>query len=564
MPIVIVVAVVLFAAFYLVVPAAPFGALVLVGTIAYAVGHIARAMTQQDRQGAWKSLDQRLDIRVVATIGSAASTALLAAPMALYWLAYVAYVPMFWALRQDTPRANRWLALLWGTTSVAIIFRWLVDTITLYSNIPWIVAVALTVLFAVVFGLPYLLFWPATHFIRRHFGSWWVILLPCWLVLIEYVAMRVLLFPYNQGISQHRFLFTFQLASLTGVYGLSFLVFLVNSALAEVIYRRREGREFPTLQLCGAFSTLSVVIIFGAWRFERVEAALDEAPTIRVAQLQQSITMVERLQQDRKEVFMGWLDATQKIPANSVDLVVWPEGASPYYLNAGRAPDHIGALAKRGNYPIIVGGGTRLRVKDATGKTVTELYNSVYSFDRHGEVEDHYDKMMPLPFGEYFPMADWVPWLAEMIEGVGRFKAGVEPKLLGDDGLRLATPICYEAIMAHLCRRFNSPDLLVNVTNDGWFGDTSAPHLHAMLAIARATELGTPMFRSAYTGISLVVEPHGHIYAKTKPFTDVNRVVTVRVRTFPTLYYKYGDWFVALCLAALVLARLLLPWRRQE
>ena len=274
MHIVLIVAVVLFAGFWLVVPNAPFGAVVVAGTAAYALGHITRALIQKNRLDAIKSLDSHLDLRLAATIGSAASTALLAAPMALYWLAYVAYVPMFWALRQNTPRANRWLAFLWGTTSVAIIFRWLVDTITLYSNIPWVVAVGLTLLFAVVFGLPYLLFWPATHIIRRHLGNWWIVLLPCWLVVIEYAAMRVLLFPYNQGISQFRFPFTFQLASITGVYGLTFLVFLVNGALAEVIYRRREKRDFPTLQLCGALSALSAVILFGAWRFERVEAIL--------------------------------------------------------------------------------------------------------------------------------------------------------------------------------------------------------------------------------------------------------------------------------------------------
>jgi len=91
------------------------------------------------------------------------------------------------------------------------------------------------------------------------------------------------------------------------------------------------------------------------------------------------------------------------------------------------------------------------------------------------------------------------------------------------------------------------------VTNDAWFGDTSGPHLHAMLASARSTELGIPMFRSAYTGVSMVVEPHGKILYETNPFQRVNRIAQVRMASIPTLYRRLGDWFVTLCAAGLLL-----------
>ena len=118
----------------------------------------------------------------------------------------------------------------------------------------------------------------------------------------------------------------------------------------------------------------------------------------------------------------------------------------------------------------------------------------------------------------------------------------------------MASPICYEAILSRVCRQFPGVELFVTITNDAWFGDSAAPHQHAMLAAVRAMELGVPLFRSAYTGVSLVVEPHGAIHYETTPFTEVNRVVDVRLGTVNTVYRRFGDWFVLLCLAGLVTA----------
>jgi apolipoprotein N-acyltransferase len=121
----------------------------------------------------------------------------------------------------------------------------------------------------------------------------------------------------------------------------------------------------------------------------------------------------------------------------------------------------------------------------------------------------------------------------------------------GDGGTRLASPICYEGILPALCRSFEDLDLFVNVTNDAWFGETSASDLHGMLVAIRATELGIPVFRSAYSGISFVADPHGRIHHETALFEEVNRVVPVRLARVSTWYGRFGDWFVLLCALAL-------------
>ena len=506
-----------------------------------------------------------LAARVVVTILSALVLGVLAAPYGWYPLAFVAYVPMFWVLRPDTPRSNRWLGYLYGVVSVAAIFRWLVDTITIFSNIPWILAVGILLLFAAAFGTPYAIIWAAVHPLRRRFGSYWMVALPALLVVVEYISMYVLLFPYNQGVSQYKNPWTWQILSVTGIWGVSFLVLFVNTTLGESFYRRQESKPLPFAWMVSSLALLAIVTAWGAQRFERVELALRDADSIRVAQIQSAKGMEERMAGSSSAAFREWVDATAAIPPGSADLVVWPEGACPYDLGGGRARTSLSNLAKKGGFEMVIGAGTREReVDEEMGETHVRVFNSVYFFGEDGEVAGRYHKMVPLPFGEYLPFAETFPFLADLIEGPGNFRAGEEPVVVQTDHARIAAPICYEAILPSVCHRFPDPDLLVNGTNDAWFGDTAAPHQHAMLAAVRAVELGVPVFRSAYSGVSMVIEPHGHTYATTEPFTQVNRIVTVRLGKFGTLYRRHGDWFVGASFLLLLIGFGIAPWTRSK
>ena len=126
---------------------------------------------------------------------------------------------------------------------------------------------------------------------------------------------------------------------------------------------------------------------------------------------------------------------------------------------------------------------------------------------------------------------------------MGDFRAGTEPHVFQAGNVSFTTPICYEAILERQMRRMMDANLFVNITNDGWFGDTAAPHQHAMLAAVHAMEFGRPMLRVAYTGVSMVVEPHGEIPVYTAPMTDVAEVVDVRLAQFETPYRTWGGWF---------------------
>ncbi len=613
----------------------------------------------------------------------------LVAPWGIALLHWVAYLPLWWALRGD--RWDRWVALVYGTVAEGFIFSWIAETIDLFSNLPTAVAIAINALFALVFGLPYFLMFRWTWPLRRRLGAAWTLVLPAWCVVVEFLTAWVILFPYQQGISQFQTPWVWQLASVTGVAGLTYLMVGFNAVFAEVlIYAPRDGRPAPLRWLAAPLGVVACVLGFGAWRYAHVEATLAEAPTVTMLQVQDRATMLERMAGSRAKAFQNWMNRVSDHPPGAADLVVLPEGAVPYDLNDSTATPILWELAETAQADLVVGAGTRQRAPDAAyGEDAVHTFNSVYAFQRERravpatilgpgaeaaalrdgcdldaarvftavearafaavldggprvaacvtalrereralrandkapdalfdqiatdpdawallrrytgrfsepaqadrylsrggtrfwkvveagcdtgdcravmvQCDDadcrtypevpHYDKIVPLPFGEYLPFAEYYPWLASQIQGVGNFRAGTEAIVFDAGGVRFGTPICYEGILDHVCDRFEDIDVLVNVTNDAWFGETAASDLHGMLVTARAMELGLPVFRSAYSGTSFVVEPHGAILAKTPLFTEVVRPVTVRLARFDTPYRRFGDWFVALCAGVVV------------
>lgn len=498
----------------------------------------------------------RLDLLVRALVAAAsgASLALLVAPYDLAFLHWIVYLPMLAVLDPDRPRRNALFGLLFGIFSVGTIFRWIADTIALFSNIPALGALGVLFLFALAFGgPPHALLWPLVHPLRKRLGLGWVLAAPAALVLIEYVSMYVLLFPYNQGVSQYRTPVVFQLVSVTGIWGMSFLLFGVNAVLAEALFRRKEGRPWPVPALSVMVMAVSAVLIFGVGRHGDIQARLATAPVIRIAQLQSPMPMTDRLMTRPRTTLQEWIGRTRPIVPGSVDFVIWPEGAALYSLDEPKVKEIFATLAKEGQFEMIVGSGARSQVPGTDGKpTGIKAFNSIYHVAADGSVRARYDKMVPLPFGEYLPLKDVAPWLFGWITGPGDFQAGDHPVTFETEHGRVMSPICYEAILPYVCRRWEDPDLILTVTQDAWFGDTAAPHQHSMLAQIRAVELGVPMYRAAYTGASVAVNVDGTFHDETEPFTEVDRIIGLHQLKVWTPYAAFGDWFVGLCALGLV------------
>ena len=506
-------------------------------------------------------------LRLLASAVSGVLLVFISAPANIHWMHWLSFVPMLWAMRPGDTRRNGLIAWAGGWLAIFILYFWIIETIIRFSNVPWVLAFLVHLVFTSLFSLPYLLMGRATHWLRARFGLGWTLALPALWVTME---MLPTLFPYYHGVSQYRFPPTWQLASVIGVTGLTFLVWWSNSLAAELVYRWQEGRRKPWAMV-GAFAAVMVgTVAFGIQREAAVEAQLAEAPILRTAVLQHDVSMEERLHESVVTTTRAWVDSTKEVLSARPDLVVWPEGAIPYNPDEERTAGWLGnqspkeffsGWTERYRFHLLIGGGTWEVSEDPDGTPRVTSYNSAYAYDREGELVGRYDKMVPLPFGEYIPFADTFPWLADQIEGVGDFRAGDTATVFHGvtaEGVpyTYSVPICYEAIL-------NTPmwwlyegtedtpvDLFVVITNDAWFGDTASPHQHAMLTTVQAMEFGRPMFRSAYTGVSWIVEPHGHIVGETVPFTDVATIEELRLGSVQTLYVAGGWVFPYLCIAA--------------
>lgn len=492
-------------------------------------------------------------LRIAVVLLTAPYLALVSLPGDWFWLQWVAYVPALLVVLHAPPRELVLLSWLFGAVSLMWLFRWIAPTLTIYLDIAPVYSTAVLVAYGTFCGLPHAVLWSAAPWLRRRFGGEWMWLWPAWFVVVELVSSFVVPLPFHQGMTQYRAGPIWQLASVTGTAGLTFLLALVNAVVAEGLHRRSQGRPWPLLGSIGALTTVLVVASLGAIRHRHVETRLQAAETLRYGQLQTRPTMLERRQQPPDSPFVEWMELTRALPRGT-ELAVWPEGASTYSLvhpNGGptRAGRMVGEIARTRNLELLV--GTIARGFTNSGELAT--FNAVQHVTRDGELGDRYDKLKLVPFTEYWPFGDGLVGLAEWLDiDKASLKHGTRPVVFEGSSARMAAPVCYESLLPGLFREFEGAELFVVVTNDGWFLDSAATHQHAMHAAVRAIELGRPIIHAAYTGVSFVVEPHGVILHETAPFTEVSRAVDVRLATFDTLYGQWGDWFALACLVGLV------------
>ena len=163
-------------------------------------------------------------------------------------------------------------------------------------------------------------------------------------------------------------------------------------------------------------------------------------------------------------------------------------------------------------------------------------------------VVDYYDKVHLVPFGEYVPLKKYIPFVHRLVPAAGDFSAGKKVKLINSQGLKIGALVCFETIFPDISRKFatQEAELLVNLTNDAWFGRTSAPYQHLSMAVLRCVENGLPMARAANTGISAVICANGKIVNTSKLFSRENLQTKIKLAQIKTFYSQSGDIFAIL------------------
>jgi apolipoprotein N-acyltransferase len=244
-----------------------------------------------------------------------------------------------------------------------------------------------------------------------------------------------------------------------------------------------------------------------------------------------------------------------EVEAEGVDLIVWPE--SGYYYALHPAMHNVKQqVLGRLQTPLLFG-GMRV-VYDSDGKE--QVFNSAFLTDSTGEVTASYDKTHLVAFGEFLPLGDLMPWMYQLSPQTSHFYRGTHVRPMPIRGMRLGTLICYEDILPQFVRRVmdQHPDILINLTNDAWFGNSREPRIHLALATFRAVEQRRYLVRATNTGISAIIDPVGRVLGETPTFARANLVGTVKPMQGLTFYQQVGDWPGYLSVLVVVL-RLGLP-----
>jgi apolipoprotein N-acyltransferase len=469
----------------------------------------------------------------------------------LPFLSWFGLVPLLSVL-QDRSRTQAFL--LGGITGLVYFggtIYWVTTSLHSYGHIPLLPASLLTLLLCAYCAVyPALFCAIAVHVSRLH-SMLLVLALPTAWTALELARTHIFSgFPWALlGYSQYRLLPVIQIADITGVYGVSFLIVLVNSVLWESI---RDRKRLVPLLLCAAL--FGLVVVYGMHRMRTHEGP----ERIRIAVVQGNI------EQDKKwdpayqaDVIAAYERLTRRALDGQPDLVIWPETATPFYFtgsgdNAAMTNDLRRFVASL-KTPLLTGSPTF----EVRPDRLIRLRNSAFLLNSDGSTGGAYHKHHLVPFGEYVPLRNILFFAKKMVEGSGDFQSGTEYTVMtmrvreGGAGVPLGTVICYEIIFPDLVRRFvdHGARIMTTITNDAWFGRTSAPYQHFTMAVFRAVENHVPIARAANTGVSGFIDARGRILEMSDIFTEASIAhdIAPAARGRKTFYTRFGDVFAYLC-----------------
>jgi apolipoprotein N-acyltransferase len=492
---------------------------------------------------------------------AAAGALPLAAPFAygaavlsglLYWLAFpgvdawplafVAWVPLIIAMRGQTPRRAALLGWVAGITMNVAGFWWLQGMLSTFSGFPAPVCFLFLLIVCAfqggrialqgwLYGRATARGWPHAPVFAAAFAAS-ELLYP--VLFLWYFAATVHLAPLlTQG------------ADLGGPILVGLVLVAVNLSLAEVALARLERRKVSLRTLAAGAAVAALACAYGALRIRQVDAAAQAAPAATVGVVQANMGLIEK-RSSFDEGLHRHLELTDELRRAGADFVVWSETSAMRPVRDASYADELRAVASRIGLPAIFGAVIVKRVPDEREYV---LYNSAVASDARGHVEGRYDKQYLLTFGEYLPFGETFPILYRWSPNSGHFTPGtsLDPLMVDVRGEKhpVSVLICYEDILPRFTNdavRHADPELVVNLTNDAWFGDTEAPWEHFALAEMRAIEHRRYFVRGTNSGVSGVVDPVGRVVAHTGTFRMESLSATIHWMRSHTVYEALGDW----------------------
>jgi apolipoprotein N-acyltransferase len=481
-------------------------------------------------------------------------------------LAWFALVPLLIALLNENaaahPRYLRRSALVGyvcGVCRYVLNCYWIYQTMLYYGNVPAFGSAGIVVLFSLVLGLYFGLFGLGLAFFRRRFGLSAALILASFLwVALELAAARITSVPWDQlGYSQVDNLWLTRLAPWTGVYGISFVIVAVGALLVNAGFSR-SSRARPIS--VGSAIVAIALLQSGSWDRRAPASSADYAvliqPNIDVATNDNWIGpewdgdvgwIVQQAQATCTPAFDGMPQANAVPPERTCaqntpppGIVLWPEVASWFRSDDPRTVALLDRVATSANAPFIAG---------TFGQDATGTYNSAVFTNPDGAMVGRYDKIHLVPFGEFVPYRNLFFFAKKLTHQLVDLQRGHERKVFESGGHRFGVFICYESVFADEVRLFakNGAQVLVNISDDGWYGDTSAPWQHLNMARMRAIENDRWLLRDTNNGVTTVIDPLGRVTLSAPRHTVTSLVARYGYKSDLTFYTRYGDVFGYFC-----------------
>lgn len=475
---------------------------------------------------------KRLRLNALLAVVSGAALFLAFPKAGLFPLAWIALVPLFIAIRKTTPVSSLVLGLITGFVFFVGLLYW----ISIFGYLPCTLLALWQAALIAVFALF------ANLFMTR--GRFAIITIPALWTAIEYVR-SLGMFGFTWGdlaYSQAGWLSIIQIASITGPWGVTFLVVLVNTAVALAIL------DYPKAKLQLAVTVALVLTAAAVGAISIAEINGNVVPDKTVAMVQGGLDMTWRDADLLDEIYKTYWPMTEKI-GRSADLIIWPESTLPDYLPSSMALQSKMARLAMDSDAYILAGGPHVTPDDNAPSGFRE-YNGAFLIGPKGKLVGEYYKVHLVPFGEFVPGRSWLPFLENYKVREVDYSPGKEYNILHSDKGNLGVMICFESIFPQIGREFakNGAEALFVITNDSWFQETAAAAQHHDFSVFRAVENRRYVARNAPTGITSLISPAGAV--QNTAGLGERAVVQGKLAMMnqKTIYTRFGDWFAWVCI----------------
>lgn len=483
----------------------------------------------------------------------------------LSWLAWFALVPLLFAIRDQSAGMGFRLGFIAGLVHFLSLLYWLVPVMRTYGYLPAYLSVSVLFLFAAFLALFTASFAAGLSVVGKQ-PARCLIMVPLLWVALEYIRSFLFSgFPWELlGYSQFKCLQLIQVSDILGVYGLSVLIALANGVIfiTSLYFTKRSWqgaditKRLVAVSIIALFAATALSWSYGHWRLKAIDHIIATALQTRIAVVQGNIDQAVKWNPAFQiDTIKKYNRLSSSIKKQRPDLIVWPESATPFYFLYEAKPSELVFEGIRQTATDYLIGSPSFKGTD----DVVNYFNSAYLISPSTKNISKYDKTHLVPFGEYVPFKKWLPFLGKIVAQVGDFRGGEAGKTLRWKDEQIGVQICYEIIFPGLSRAMakNGASLLINITNDAWFGKTSGPYQHFSMTVFRAVENRRALVRSANTGISGFIDPAGRVLASTPLLQEAAVVHSVPLMRIKTVYTRIGDLFAQLCLAAAILIVLL-------